>query len=1034
MTVSGVERGPGMGGPVWQVLTGLPAWGITQIPRRDGARSESTSDDGADHGSAQRVQALAAAYQRGAPVAFGWVRDRVGGRVQVIAAGPGLAAAADGTGETILTLPAGARAWPLAAGGSAALFASLPCWTPVAVMADVLLADDEQDRGRGRTAEVLPSLEELLLGSWPGPFGWIVIAEPVATVQLREMASAAALAQLSAQRMDSPRSQLETRRAAARHAELRRAATTGLWDIWLLAGGSSPDAAAQIAGLLCASADLDGLPYALVPGRGCGALEQMLGGPGQPRAAMGSAGSGNGLLRDIVAMQPAPTVAPGARPVSPVRQPQWAGAGTDDGDPAPEFPCAGSSRLLAALARPPGREVPGIRFTLRPDFDVTPETSPAAGQGGVVLGTVLDQNRVAAGELAISLASLNRHVFVCGATGAGKSQTVRHLLESATRAGIPWLVIEPAKAEYKLMAARLRDAGVIVIRPGDLDVAPAGVNPLEPAAGPGGSRYPLQAHADLVRALFLAAFQPDEPFPQVLAGALTRCYEQAGWDLVTGEPAVAGAGYPGLADLEAAAMTVVEEIGYGREITDNVRGFVQVRIGSLRLGTAGRFVGGGHPLDFGRLLAGNVVLEIEDCGDDRDKAFLTGAVLLRLAEFLRMRQRAEGPAASRLRHLTVVEEAHRLLRQPPPGTGGGTAAHAVEMFAGLLAEIRAYGEGLIIAEQIPAKLIPDVIKNTAVKIVHRLPALDDRESVGATMNLTADQSRYLVTLVPGEAAVFADGMDYPVLARMPDGTARETAGTAPVMSPAGIIAARSASCAPGCGASPCTLRQMRAAQQAAARDPRITLWAELAVLAHLTGWLMPMAGPAFAAGLAAMNGRLRDCALSHAADEAVASRIPAISATVSGIALAEHVTAAMRVALDEGRWACDAHEPQWLAPAWQWAGLLDELRTWNRDHPGAGPHPRIQDLQARHARAIPGRTCAEQAAAVQRWHDAAQRNPETLRIVAVGVRSPSAVEQAIGARIADPEWDRRLAAALADFPAADWVPAQLALPDTEASP
>ena len=74
---------------------------------------------------------------------------------------------------------------------------------------------------------------------------------------------------------------------------------------------------------------------------------------------------------------------------------------------------------------------------------------------------------------------------------------------------------------------------------------PAGINPLEPAAGPGGARFPLQAHADLVRALFLAAFQPDEPFPQVLAAALTRCYEQAGWDLVTGEPAVAGAGLPG---------------------------------------------------------------------------------------------------------------------------------------------------------------------------------------------------------------------------------------------------------------------------------------------------------------------------------------------------------------------------------------------------------------------------------------------------------------------------------------------------------
>jgi DNA helicase HerA-like ATPase len=98
------------------------------------------------------------------------------------------------------------------------------------------------------------------------------------------------------------------------------------------------------------------------------------------------------------------------------------------------------------------------------------------------------------------------------------------------------------------------------------------------------------------------------------------------------------------------------------------------------------------------------------------------------------------------------------------------------MFAGLLAEIRAYGEGLIIAEQIPDRLVPDVIKNTAVKITHRLPAADDREAVGATMNMTHAQNRFLVTLNPGEAAVFADGMDFPLLTRMPDGTAREGLG------------------------------------------------------------------------------------------------------------------------------------------------------------------------------------------------------------------------------------------------------------------
>jgi hypothetical protein len=423
-----------------------------------------------------------------------------------------------------------------------------------------------------------------------------------------------------------------------------------------------------------------------------------------------------------------------------------------------------------------------VRLTLRPDFDVTPEGS-AEETASIALGQVLDRQRMAAGPLRVPLDSLNRHVFVCGATGGGKSQTVRGLLEAASRAGVPWLVVEPAKAEYRLMAARLAGSGaeVVRIRPGEADSVAAGLNPLEPAGDGHGRRFPLQTHADLVRALFLAAFQSEEPFPQVLSAALTRVYEEAGWDLALGEPLTPGVapGYPGLADLQRAAEQVVRGIGYGPETSADVLGFIRVRLSSLRHGTTGRFLDGGHPIDFARLLRRNVVLEIEDVGDDRDKAFLMGTVLLRLVEHLRLEGRGgswgagSGPGsgvrgpASGLRHLTVFEEAHRLLRRAEGRDG--VAAHAVEVFAGLLAEIRAYGEGIVIAEQIPARLIPDVIKNTAVKIVHRLPAADDRDAVGATMNLSPAQSRYLVTLVPGEAAVAADGMDHPLLARMPDG-------------------------------------------------------------------------------------------------------------------------------------------------------------------------------------------------------------------------------------------------------------------------
>src|SRR5205807_4032140 len=134
-----------------------------------------------------------------------------------------------------------------------------------------------------------------------------------------------------------------------------------------------------------------------------------------------------------------------------------------------------------ALSSPPAREVPGIRLALRPDFDVTQE--PAATREAIAVGEVLDRTRRPAGPLVLPLDSLNRHVFVSGATGSGKSQTVRTLLEGATAAGIPWLVVEPAKAEYRLMAARLAGSGAIAqvvrIRPGESDAIAAGLNPLE---------------------------------------------------------------------------------------------------------------------------------------------------------------------------------------------------------------------------------------------------------------------------------------------------------------------------------------------------------------------------------------------------------------------------------------------------------------------------------------------------------------------------------------------------------------------------
>jgi hypothetical protein len=498
---------------------------------------------------------------------------------------------------------------------------------------------------------------------------------------------------------------------------------------------------------------------------------------------------------------------------------------------------------------------------------------------------------------------------------------------------------------------------------------------------------------------------------------------------VTADPSP---GYPHLADLHRAAIRVAQEIGYSQRVADEVLGFVRVRLSSLRLGTSGRFLEGAHQLDFGRLLGRNAVLEIEDVDDDGDKAFLTGTVLIRLAEHLRMAHRTwpPGPAGPGLRHLTVIEEAHRLLRRPDVGAQDGAAARAVETFAGLIAEIRAYGEGVIVTERIPERLLGDVVRNTAVKIAHRLPAAGDRETVGTTMNMTPAQNRFLVTLRPGEAAVFTEGMDFPLLARMPDGTAREAPEpvTGPVPGPvtgpgeeaAGVVWPRSVTCGADCGARPCTLRDIRVAQRALEEYPAISLWAELSVLAHLTGWPMPVPRTTLLSLLQVMPSRLRDCAISHGVDSAVGVRVPVIVGRVSPVGLASHVSTAIRARIAHGSWLCQQEEPKWLAPAYAWTLVLDALKAADRKKPGAGPHPRSAEWERTYGQAITGDTCARQVGTVQRWYDGAQRDGWEVRAVAFGVDLFSGVERAVGARAEDDDFEERLSGYLDQFVDCQW--------------
>jgi hypothetical protein len=727
-----------------------------------------------------------------------------------------------------------------------------------------------------------PTLFESALQTLMGrPFGWLIVADPT---DLIDAETAELRNQLNVLRhYDEEHLRFDAGRAERRLAELDAYREAGLWNVRALVGAATEADLRLISPLLVGSVDLRAHPYRL-------------------RCAEGAQ-----EFADVLAAKLA--------------------------DPADgsQVPFAATAGALAALTGLPRREVPGVRLLEPGYFDVTSE---AGEESSITLGQILDGKDRAVGPLRIPLATLNRHCLVTGATGAGKSQTVRHLLGELTAAGVGWLAIEPVKSEYAVMAARLSAdaAPVAVINPADPQAVPLSFSPLAPEPG-----FPVQAHIDMVRALFVAAFDAHEPFPQIISQALQRAYGECGWDPQT------GAGRPGtevppvvptLARLQAAALAVIDDVGYGPELRADVRGFVDVRLRSLRTGSAGRFFEGGHPAGIARLLGHNVVLALEDVANDEDKAFVIGTLLIRIVEHLRMQP--PGPGDQGLRHVIVLEEAHRLLRAGRDGASG----HAVELFASMLAEIRAYGEGIVIAEQIPAKLVPDAVKNTALKVMHRLPARDDREVVGATMNLDDAQSRQVVSMLPGEAAVFADGMDRPVRIRVPYDPARERDAAAAaagrsaeldrrLAAAEGVLGhRRSAACGRLCTAErACTLVEIRSAEMldSAPEDAWLRVWAEVYVLAYLTNRPRPRVPVPLRERWVGLDPRLGECLLAFALDRALRGREQALRTSFDprdlAAACAEHAVGM----LGGGKGAATMPGPMWVIPQLRWLHELERV-------------------------------------------------------------------------------------------------------------
>jgi hypothetical protein len=426
-------------------------------------------------------------------------------------------------------------------------------------------------------------------------------------------------------------------------------------------------------------------------------------------------------------------------------------------------------RELALLAGLPNVELPGLK--LRPSVDFGLNTVPApAGQAELRLGSTVQHGRVLGQRpLGLPVSELNKHVFITGVTGAGKTTTCMKLLDES---GLPFLVIEPAKTEYRALHAIASPRPIHYYILGREDLTPFRLNPFELVES---EAINLAGHVAQLTATLAAVFPMEAAMPYLVEEAIVNAYKARGWDVHAGENvfhpspwAEGSTAWPTFSDLVRELKSVVASKGMGEDFSAKYLGSLVAQLSNLTLGIKGRMLNTPRSMDFNKLLDDRVVIELEEMKNEQDKALLMGLIIGRVADCMKQRYLRRQPGEPEFRHLTLVEEAHRLLSRPEPGDGGARKA-GVEMFANLLAEVRKYGEGLIIADQIPNKLIPDVIKNTNIKIVHRLFAADDRHAIGDTMGLNERQKDFLPLLQQGQAVVYCGGWHAPVLTQVIQG-------------------------------------------------------------------------------------------------------------------------------------------------------------------------------------------------------------------------------------------------------------------------
>lgn len=358
----------------------------------------------------------------------------------------------------------------------------------------------------------------------------------------------------------------------------------------------------------------------------------------------------------------------------------------------------------------------------------------------------------------LGLDQLCSHVFISGSTGSGKSNAIYHLLEQVHAQEIPFLVIEPAKGEYKHVLGHWPGVRVLGTNPGQAELLR-----INPFAFP--AQIHVLEHVDRMVEIFNVCWPMYAAMPAVLKEALLQAYEACDWDLVQSSQPGQDRLFPSFVDLLDALQSVVDASDYSAETKANYLGALGTRVKSLTNGLNGQLFSVCELADEA-LFDRPVIVDLSRVGSVETKSLIMGILVMRLTEH----RMSEGGMNLPLRHVTVLEEAHNILRcsaeQGSSAREGGVVGKSVEMLTNAIAEMRTYGEAFLLVDQSPHAVDLAAIRNTNTKLILRLPEEADRRLIGKSVGLSDEQVAEIARLPRGVAIVHQNDWLEPVLCQI----------------------------------------------------------------------------------------------------------------------------------------------------------------------------------------------------------------------------------------------------------------------------